>query len=245
MQSKQTFYDQYLSKNPCNYEKYALLDFASTYRRFEHYYAGFLPTDKARIVDLGCGSGAFVSWLQSKGYENVEGIDISQEQIDAGIEHGVKNLKRADVFEYLKDCKEAFALVCAHDLVEHFEKDEILRLLSLIFQALHQGGVLLISTPNAGSLFGQRIMYGDFTHETHLTPASLFQILHFAGFTHVKVFPKEPVIHGVKSLARWTLWKVIKQFIRLYLLIVTGSAGHGCYTPVMYAIGVKKRCEKG
>jgi len=44
-----------------------------------------LPEDKkAKIIDLGCGNGGFVYWLQQIGYQNAEGIDISAEQIETG-----------------------------------------------------------------------------------------------------------------------------------------------------------------
>lgn len=241
MNTSEKFYDNYLSKNPRNFEKYALLDFTSIYHSFESYYAKFLPIDKeAKMVDLGCGSGAFVSWLQSKGYKNVEGIDISKEQIDAGIKHGVQDLRRADVFEYFDDYKEAFALISAHDVMEHFKKDKILSLLTLIFEALQPAGVVLISTANAESIFSARIRYFDFTHEVAFTPHSLMQVLHFVGFEDVKIFPKVPCIHGLKSAVRWSLWKIIEHFIKFYLMVETGSTGNGVYTQVMYAVGRKK-----
>ena len=98
---------------------------------------------------------------------------------------------------------------------------------------------MLISTLNAESLFSARIRYSDFTHEVSFTPHSLSQVLYFTGFTDVKVFPKEPYVHGAKSVVRWLLWKGIKQFIRFYLLVETGSSGDGVYTQTMYAVGRK------
>lgn len=68
---------------------------------------------------------------------------------------------------------------------------------------------------------------------------SVSQVLRVTGFKVVGVFAKEPVVHGVKSAVRWVLWKIIKQFIKLYLTVETGSAGYGVYTQVMYAVGRK------
>ncbi len=104
---------------------------------------------------------------------------------------------------------------------------------------------MLISTVNAESLFSTRHRYYDFTHEVGFTPHSLSQVLYFTGFTDMRIFPKEPYIHGLKSAVRWFLWKGMKQLIRFYLLVETGSAGHGVYTQVMYAIGVKAKPRVG
>ena len=98
---------------------------------------------------------------------------------------------------------------------------------------------MILSLPNMASPFGTKIGFGDFTHETGFTPGSISQVLRAAGFEVVGVFPKEPVPHGLKSAVRWVLWKVIKQFIKFYLLVETGSAGHGVYTQVMYAVAEK------
>lgn len=240
MKDKTRLYDYYLSRNPLAYDKYAVLDFGKIYLQFDSYFNRFLPKDRqAKILDLGCGSGAFVSWLHAKGYENVEGVDISQEQIDTGTKRDVKNLKCVNALEFLRDHKDEYALISAHDLIEHFEKEEILCLLNLIFEALGKGGSVLVSTVNAESLFSARHRYYDFTHEVGFTPHSLSQVLYFTGFTDVKVFPKEPYVHGLKSAVRWLLWKGIKQLICFYLLVETGSRGFGVYTEVMYGVGRK------
>lgn len=207
---------------------------------YEAYFGCLIPRNKkAKILDLGCGSGVFVAWLQSEGYKSVEGVDISPEQIGAGKKYGVKNLRRGDVLAFLGDKEEVYDLISAHDLIEHFEKDRILALLELIHKALKSGGKVLISTLNAESLFSARHRYYDFTHEVGFTPHSLCQILYFTGFKHVKIFPKEPYIHGLKSAIRFLLWKAIETVIRLYLLVETGNNGSGVYTQTMYAVAKK------
>ena len=238
---QQQIYTRYLSSCPENLQKYRFSSFEQQFSMFEVYFGRLIPQNKkAKILDLGCGSGAFVAWLQSKGYKGVEGIDISPEQIGAGKKYGVKNLRRGDVLAFLGDKEEVYDLISAHDLIEHFEKDRILALLELIHKALKSGGgKLLISTLNAESLFSARHRYSDFTHEVGFTPHSLCQILYFTGFKHVKIFPKGPYVHGLKSAMRWLLWRGMKQFIRFYLLVETGSSGDGVYTQTMYAVGRK------
>lgn len=240
MIDKTRLYDYYLSRNPLAYKKYAVLDFEEIYPQFDSYFSRFLPVDRqAKILDLGCGSGAFVSWLYTKGYENAEGIDVSQEQIDTGINRGVKSLKWVVTFEYLKGRQDEYVLISAHDLIEHFEKEGILCLLNLIFEALQRGGNVLVLTLNTELLFSSRTKYSHFTHEIGFTPHSLSRVLYFTGFRDVKIFPKEPYVHGLRSAVRWVLWTGIKQFARLYLSVEAESTGSGVYTQVMYGIGSK------
>ncbi|HDY67069.1 MAG TPA: class I SAM-dependent methyltransferase [Candidatus Scalindua sp.] len=108
---------------------------------FEAHFGHLIPQRKrVKIPDLVCGSGAFVSWLQSKGYKSVGDIDISPEQIYVGKECKVKNLRRGYVFTFLGDKEEGYDAIAAHDLIEHFEKNRILALLELIYRALKSGG---------------------------------------------------------------------------------------------------------
>lgn len=244
MDHKQQIYARYLSSCPDNLLKYRFSSFDQQFLMFEAYFGRLIPRNKkANILDLGCGSGAFVAWLQSKGYKSVEGIDISPEQIDAGKAHRVKNLRQQDVFAFLEAKEEVYDLISAHDLIEHFEKDRVLALLELIYKALKPGGNVLISTLNAESIFSARHRYSDFTHEVGFTPHSLSQVLYFTGFRDVKIFPKEPYVHGVKSAVRWVLWRSIKQLIRFYLLVEAGSVESGVYTETMYVIAHKKQKE--
>ncbi len=121
MKDKIRLYNYYLSRNPFAYDKYAVLDFGKIYPQFESYFSPFLAKDRqAKILDLGCGSGAFVSWLHTKGYENAEGIDVSREQIHTRTKRGVKSLECADAFEYLKDLKGKFSAVAPKALGPRF-----------------------------------------------------------------------------------------------------------------------------
>jgi len=102
----------------------------------------------------------------------------------------------------------------------------------------------LVSTPNAESIFSARIRYSDFTHEIAFTPTSLSMILRLAGFNDIKILSKEPYRHGMKSLIRWMMWKIIHLIIKWYFLIETGSSGSGVYTQTMYAICTKSNGAK-
>lgn len=136
---------------------------------------------------------------------------------------------------------EHYDLIIAHNIIEHFTKQEIKEIIDLVYKALRKSGVFVASTPNAESLFSSRIRCSDFTHEIAFTPTSLSMVLRLSGFNDIKIFPKEPYIHGIKSLFRWILWKTIKQLIKFYLLVETGEIGYGVYTQVIYVVGEKNK----
>jgi len=105
------------------------------------YFGNSLPRDKeAKILDIGCGNGGFVYWLQSLGYKNSEGIDISKEQVGIARNLGIPNIKCADLVEFLKSKDKAYDIIFARDIIEHFKKEEIINILSLVFNSLKKGG---------------------------------------------------------------------------------------------------------
>lgn len=185
---------------------------------------------------MGCGSGSFLYFLRSEGYRRIRGIDIAAEQVALARRLGITDVEAADAFTFLAAHAGAYDLIVALDVVEHFPKDEVLRFLDLAHGALRPGGSLLLRTPNADSPFHSWIRYADFTHEVAFTPLSIRQVLRATGFTDVEVVPLEPYAHGPASALRWLLWKIVKQMIRLYLLIEQGTPGSGVFTANFCAV---------
>lgn len=213
-----------------------LRDLAVAWRQL---FGRFLPTDpNARILDAGCGSGAIVWWLHDRGFREAEGIDISAEQIREGRDLGVGNLMQADLETYLADRVEAYDTILARDVLEHFSKDSIVRLLDLMHRALRTGGTLILQVPNGESPFGGRIRYGDFTHETAFTSASMSQLLRVAGFSAVAIYPVEPVVRGMRSFARYVAWNVAQA---MYRALLTAEVGRGRHVVTQNLLAVARK----
>jgi hypothetical protein len=101
----------------------------------------------------------------------------------------------------------------------------LIGLVDEVCRVLKSGGRWIIHTPNAESPFGNRMIFWDFTHELAFTRTSLAQLLLSSGFSKVNCFEDQPVPHGVKSVARWVLWKVFRNLLRLYVAAETGDSG--------------------
>ncbi|MDP3725179.1 MAG: class I SAM-dependent methyltransferase [Nanoarchaeota archaeon] len=194
------------------------------------YFGKFLPREKrAEILDVGCGSGNFLVWLHSLGYEGAVGVDVSEEQIERGKGLGIKNLILGDAREFLRENQNRFDVIFARDFLEHFTKEETLELMTLVRESLKYGGFFMGQTLNGESLLAGRLFYGDLTHETAFTWRSVRQLCLAAGFSKIETYPQRPVIKGIKSFVRYCIWMGIETCLRIYLLAATG-AGKGIFT---------------
>lgn len=213
------------------YERWA----RNTYRQIRDW----LPVDRhARILDAGCGHGNLLFMLAKYGYHEYEGVDRSKEQLAiAGVV--TDRLVEGDVCEYLSDVTKTYAAIFAFDLIEHFTKDELFSFLDLAYGALERGGSLIIQTPNADSPFGLTHRYGDLTHEIAFNPHSLENVLRLVGFKRVEFKEAGPVVHGMKSLVRWVVWKIVRSGLVIWNLAETGQVGSGIFTRVFRARAVR------
>ena len=193
-------------------------------RQFRGRWARWLPADKsAAMLDLGCGCGEFLYFLRSVGYENVFGVDVCESELEQARQIGIPNLTCASALEYLEDKKESLDVISAFNLFEHLRKDEILRLLKLIHQALKPGGKLLAVTPNGLSPFGGATRYWDFSHETGFTPASWRQIARITGFSDIHFEEYGPIPHSVFGVLRVVLWQLIRLSLQSVSYIEVGG----------------------
>jgi 2-polyprenyl-3-methyl-5-hydroxy-6-metoxy-1,4-benzoquinol methylase len=178
------------------------------------------------VLDIGCGQGELVRLLIADGYE-AEGIDVSPEQVSLAKAAGLDNVHEGDYQALLEQRAGQLGGVTATDILEHLDKNEVLATFDQVARSLIPGGVFVARVPNAVSPFGGRIRYGDFTHETWFTAASVRQLAAAAGFESVAVVPCPPVAHGLPSGARVAVWKLVSLLFKTALAAETGSLrGH-------------------
>jgi len=187
-------------------------------QRFLH----LLPTRKdAAILDIGCGYGKFLYFLQREGYTETRGIDLNPQQLEVARTLGVRNVECREGMEFLGNSAHQFDFISAIDVVEHVRKDQVLEFLDLVHAALRPGGRFLCQVPNLAAFY-KPVYFMDFSHETPFTASSLKQVLQLANFRNVRVFPMGPVTHGLKSAARCLAWKAITAVLRLVQTIEGG-----------------------
>ncbi len=209
-------------------------------RQYQVWWGSFLPKDKhLPILDVGCGWGGFLAFLQTQGYTDLDGVDSSPQQVEIANKLGLKNVAVGDIFEALQKYQNYYVCISAFNVLEHLDKEQVLPFLKLAKSALRDDGCLLLELPNANGLFGGRTRYWDFTHELSFTPTSLLQILRVVGFANVQFRERSPVVHGIKSYIRSIMWQIIRQILSFYLMIEQGNSGHKVFTQDMHVIALK------
>lgn len=103
-------------------------------------YLSSLPKNRnAKILDLGCGMGHYLYALKALGYKNIIGVDTSSSNVEFCLSQGL-NVVKEDALTYLKDHPEEFEGIIFNDVIEHFDKNEIVDVLFAIKGALHSRG---------------------------------------------------------------------------------------------------------
>lgn len=178
----------------------------------------------ACVLDLGCGHGALLHFARLAGYQNVEGVDRSPEQVAEARRLAIRGVHEGDLSEAIATMSDRSRdVVVTFDVLEHFRKPELIRFVDEVRRVLRPGGRWIIHAPNGESPFGARMRYFDFTHETAFTRGSLCQLLLSSGFAEVHCYEDAPVPHGIKSTVRWLLWKGLRSCLRLWLAVETGD----------------------
>jgi 2-polyprenyl-3-methyl-5-hydroxy-6-metoxy-1,4-benzoquinol methylase len=210
-------------------------------KAYDYYFRGWLPESKeANIVDLACGGGKLLHYFKQRGYSRVAGLDISPEQVKLSLQV-IPDVCEGSVLDFLANHPNSFDCITGLDIIEHFQKDEVLSFLDSCHAALQPGGRLILQTPNADSPWGNSARYGDFTHEVSFNSNSLLYLLSLCGFKESQARELGPVPWGysMASTARHGIWRLIRGILKFWNITETGSAGSGVFTRVFIISGCK------
>lgn len=176
--------------------------------------------DTSAVLDVGCGKGEWLAWLHQRGLRQLHGVDASPSDIEQARQTAPgSQLSLGDGTQHLLANPETFDLIHAKDVIEHMTKDEFITFLQAALRALKPGGQLWLLSFNAQAPLSGAIRYGDFTHESGHTPASLAQCLRACGFGAVAVrglhYCSKSLSGRVRALLAWPVLKVSRLMLRL------------------------------
>jgi len=176
------------------------------YRAFEEKYRGSRPVILQRLaaylpfltplkevyeqlnaVDLGCGRGEWLEFLQQEGFSAV-GVDSDGGMLAASEELGL-NAVYGDALGYLASLEdESQVIVSAFHLVEHITFDQLRELVSQSLRVLKPGGLLIMETPNPENItVGTCNFYLDPTHRRPIPPLLLSFLTEHYRYARTKV----------------------------------------------------------
>jgi 2-polyprenyl-3-methyl-5-hydroxy-6-metoxy-1,4-benzoquinol methylase len=156
-----------------------------------------------KLLDIGCNMGFLLKVARDNGWR-VKGVDTS---IDA-VEYGKKELGLEIIVGRVEEINfgnDKFDLICALDLLEHLE--DPLSFLKLCHHLLADEGILVLETPNAGSIY--RKLSGRFWvgfnpyHIQLFSPDTISMLISKSDFETVELYSTYNDIMAAKNLWRW------------------------------------------
>jgi SAM-dependent methyltransferase len=155
---------------------------------------GKLSTDRPRILDVGCGTGANLEMLSAFG--EAEGVDVAAEALSFCRSRGLCSVKQGEA-ENLPYEDSTFDLVTGLDVVEHLDDD--LAGLREMYRVLRPGGRILLFVPAFMFLWG---VQDDISHHRRrYTLPEIIDVVRRAGFdvdraTYVNITFFGPILLG-------------------------------------------------
>lgn len=145
--------------NSNTFSDYRSLDFRKVYVRKVLQELYRLRDRNLKLLDIGCADGSFSKYMSDKGF-GVWGLDVSKPAVDLAKKRGV-NAKVHDISRKMPFGDGFFDIVVIMEVIEHIYDTDFL--LSDINRILKKGGLLLLTTPNLGSLENRlRLLLGKY-----------------------------------------------------------------------------------
>jgi len=150
-------------------------------------YTMLAPRPDSRILEVGCGGGALLSFLEARGHRAV-GVDILEEAVRLASQAAPSSqVIRSDAGE-LPFASGSFDRLVSHHLVEHL--DDLPGALEEWYRVLVPGAVVAICTPNR--LYPSPHIFDDPSHVHVYERRELAGVVEDSGFRveeSLTVFP--------------------------------------------------------
>ena len=157
----------------------------------------------ARILEIGCSTGPFLSQLREAGYRQLSGIDISAAAIAGCHARGLHDCHVMDATQ-LDFADQSFDLVIASDVLEHLEQDQ--QAAQEWLRVLVPGGRLILFVPAFQCLWSRHDEVNH--HFRRYTRRHLVRVLRTAGWDVERSSYWNAALLPAVALVRWAgrLW---------------------------------------
>jgi SAM-dependent methyltransferase len=182
------FYKSHRERSATNFKKKHRLQFDRDFAEL----TGATPS--MAVLEIGCGTGLFLRYLEAYEYEEIVGIDG-----DENLASALRDLKLSEV--YLDDALSVlknkldtrkFDRIVMFDVAEHLQLDVLVNLMNLLGDHINIDGKLLLRVPNIESPWGLKMFYGSFDHVTPLSPGRIYELGVMTNWLCEGVFPQKP-----------------------------------------------------
>lgn len=181
----------------------------------EHHYPS-----KGSLLDVGAATGSFLAAARERGWR-VTGVEISPFAAEAGRNKGID--VRTGIVEEAEFAEQSFDVITLWDVFEHLPDPE--QTLSYLRKLLKPSGLLVMNTPNAGSMYarllGKRwVLIIPPEHLRLFTPHNLRILLERNGFSLIlkdtisKRFKPAYIFQILYTVRHQKIWRNICDYIK-------------------------------
>jgi 2-polyprenyl-3-methyl-5-hydroxy-6-metoxy-1,4-benzoquinol methylase len=156
-------------------------------------FAAAPPAGGARLLDVGCATGAYIELMRSLGWDT-HGLEMDQGAVETARGLGL-SVRQGMMSDLDPGVDGTFDHITVGHVIEHTH--EPVEALEAAFRVLRPGGRIWVGTPNLGSL-GARLFRSRWRalepprHLVLFTPDSLSLALRAAGFSDIRVVRARP-----------------------------------------------------
>lgn len=182
------FYTSYRDRSATNFKPKHIV-------QYDHEFGTLTGADKSMsVLEIGCGTGLFLRYLESRGYTDVVGVDMDKKLADALDDLQSSKVYLDDVSSVLSTelAGRQFDRIVMLDVAEHLQMDVLTDLMKTLTRHIKPGGRLLLRVPNVESPWGLKMFFGSFDHVTPLGPGRMWELGLLTGWSCDQVFPQEP-----------------------------------------------------
>ena len=154
----------------------------------------FIKNKNIKILEVGCGAGGILKYLNDIGYNNLTGIDYDKEQLNFGINEG---LNLIHIGNFKKEIKYDF-IILSH-VLEHLINPS--NQIKSIYELLNDNGNLYIEVPSIHSIKNNNYNFdiSKYFHIAHVTHFSLNTFKYFFYKNNLQIDKINEEIQSVSS----------------------------------------------
>ena len=216
------FYWPQISGDPAFYERLQEFPWYYLEDKAEYHIANRLIPSGSSVLEIGCGSGCFASFLPEGC--NYRGLEYNTAAIEKAKGRGLK-IDCVSIESFAQSFESSFDVVCSFQVLEHVISPA--EFLKKAARVLAPGGLLIIAVPAEDSFMAEEInnvLNMPPHHLTRWTDSALTNVSRIIGLQLVALEHEEVSDFNMPSLAKVQILRVVRQTFGIHVPMISRIA---------------------